>query len=115
MLIGNRIRDLRIERNLSQQELADILSVTKVSICGYEIGKRTSSLETFILLADYFGVSTDYLLGRTDNIDVEEDNISKGTREEVNIIKEIKNYPSLYSKFLKSPKRYTSLVYNKLK
>ena len=51
MLIGKRIKDMRLEKGLSQQELGDLLGVTKVSVCGYENGTRTPSLETFGLLA----------------------------------------------------------------
>ena len=71
MLIGKRIKDLRIEKGLSQQELGDMIGVTKVSICGYENGTRIPSLESFGLLADVFGTTTDYLLGieRKQNID----------------------------------------------
>ena len=64
MLIGKRIKDLRTQRKLSQQELGDLLGVTKVSVCGYENGSRTPSLDTFKVIADEFGVATDYLLGR---------------------------------------------------
>ena len=52
MLIGKRIKDMRLEKGMSQQELGDMIGVTKVSICGYENGTRTPSLETFCILAD---------------------------------------------------------------
>ena len=38
MLIGKRIKDMRLEKGMSQQELGDMIGVTKVSICGYENG-----------------------------------------------------------------------------
>ena len=66
MLIGKRIKDMRLEKGMSQQELGDMIGVTKVSICGYENGTRTPSLETFCILADIFDTTTDYLLGRED-------------------------------------------------
>ena len=64
MLIGKRIKDMRLEKGMSQQELGDMIGVTKVSVCGYENGTRTPSLETFCILADIFETTTDYLLGR---------------------------------------------------
>ena len=45
MLIGKRIKELRLERKMSQQELGDMIGVTKVSICGYENGTRTPFLK----------------------------------------------------------------------
>ena len=64
MFVGQRLKALRKEKNLSQQALGDALGITKVSICGYENGTRIPSLETFVMLADFFGVTTDYFLGR---------------------------------------------------
>ena len=55
---------MRLEKGMSQQELGDMIGVTKVSVCGYENGTRTPSLETFCILADIFETTTDYLLGR---------------------------------------------------
>ena len=116
MLIGKRIKDMRLEKGLSQQELGDLLGVTKVSICGYENGTRTPSLETFGLLAEVFNTTTDYLLGREITI-IEEDtkeylgNISK---DDINIIKELKDNTKLYEKLLKDSKRYVSLINKKM-
>ena len=44
MLVGQRIKELRIEKGISQQELGDLIGVTKVSICGYENGTIIPSL-----------------------------------------------------------------------
>lgn len=63
---GERLKRLRIEKKLTQSELGNIINVTKVSISGYENGNRSPDTDTLQKLADYFGVSTDYLLGRTD-------------------------------------------------
>lgn len=66
LLNGERLRLLRKERNLTQTELGNKINVTKVSISGYESGNRTPDTDTLQRLADFFEVSTDYLLGRTD-------------------------------------------------
>ncbi len=63
---GERLKQLRKERQLTQTELGDKINVTKVSISGYENGNRSPDTDTLQRLADFFGVSTDYLLGRTD-------------------------------------------------
>ncbi len=48
-----------------QEQLGELINVTKVSISGYENGNRTPDTDTLRRLADVFGVSTDYLLGRS--------------------------------------------------
>lgn len=56
---------LRNERQLSQQELADALGISKSSINMYERGERQPNFEVLETIADYFNVNIDYLLGRT--------------------------------------------------
>ena len=63
-MIGQRIRDLRKQKKMSQSELAKIIGVTQTTITAWETGKAEPSSSTVANLADYFGVTTDYLLGR---------------------------------------------------
>lgn len=66
MNMYERIRNLREDRDLTQSAIAELLHCTQVCYSNYETGKRdmpTGALET---LADFYGVSVDYLLGRTD-------------------------------------------------
>ena len=65
MDFGERLKELRKQKKLTQQQLGDVVHVSKVSISGYERGERSPDRETLTALADYFGVSTDYLLGRS--------------------------------------------------
>lgn len=69
-MLGERLKKLRNERKITQEELGKIVNVTKVSISGYENGNRNPDTETLQKLADFFNVSTDFLLGRTDEPDV---------------------------------------------
>ncbi len=62
-----RLKFLRNERKISQLKLAMDLGLNQNSISRYENGEREADYKTLILLADYFDVSIDYLLGRTDN------------------------------------------------
>lgn len=66
LLNGERLKQLRKEKKLTQTELGNKINVTKVSISGYESGNRSPDTDTLQRLADFFEVSTDYLLGRTD-------------------------------------------------
>jgi transcriptional regulator with XRE-family HTH domain len=64
-MIGRRIKELRTEKGLTQQELAEILNVSSMSISFYENEQRKPDSDFIISVSKYFGVSTDYLLGKT--------------------------------------------------
>lgn len=63
-MLSQRIRELRKLRLMSQVELADKLGVTKQSISNWENDNIQPSIDMLVKIADYFGVSTDYLLGK---------------------------------------------------
>lgn len=62
-----RLKLLRKQKNISQLKLAMDLDLTQNSISRYETGEREADYATLIRFADYFNVSIDYLLERTDN------------------------------------------------
>lgn len=64
-MIYENIRNLREDNDKTQTELADYLHVKQTTYSKYELGKINIPIEVFIKLADYYGVSVDYLLGRT--------------------------------------------------
>lgn len=63
----DRLRDLRVEHNLGQKDIADKVGLTRNAISNYEQGTREPSLDVLKALCDYFDVSADYLIGRTDD------------------------------------------------
>ncbi len=62
-----RIRNLREDRDLTQRELAEILCCSQRVYSDYEWGVLDIPTEILIRLADYYGVSVDYILNRTDD------------------------------------------------
>lgn len=66
MKISERIRQLRIKNNMTSKEFSKIFGISESSVSLYENGKRKPNLELIIEIANYFNVSTDYLLGITD-------------------------------------------------
>lgn len=58
------LKELREQKRLTQSELAQIFFVNQITISQYERGTRQLSIEMLIKYADYFHVSTDYILGR---------------------------------------------------
>lgn len=67
MDIGNRLKELRTEKHVTQKEVASTLGLSITCYAGYEQGYRFPDLDILAKIADYFSVSTDYLLGREDD------------------------------------------------
>ena len=61
-----RIRDIRMDRGLTQEDVAKILHVSQNTYSQYVIGTTRYPLDAVVTLAEFYGVSVDYLLGRTD-------------------------------------------------
>jgi transcriptional regulator with XRE-family HTH domain len=63
----NRIRDLREDKDLNQTQVAKMLGMSQTGYSKYETGENDIPTSILIKLADFYNVSTDYLLNRTDN------------------------------------------------
>ena len=61
----NRLRDLREDKDLKQRDIADMLKVHQTTYSDYELGRLNIPVSTLHILADFYNVSIDYLLGRT--------------------------------------------------
>ncbi len=69
-----KIKELRVEKGIDQQTLAQALKIGKGSISNWEVGRTEPSIDYILSLANYFEVSTDYLLGRSNDIGVVQTN-----------------------------------------
>ncbi len=65
--VGNRLKELRKEKNMTQRQLSIIFNVSQESISSYERNKSNPSFDILCMYADQFDVSVDYILGRTNN------------------------------------------------
>ncbi len=72
MEFAKRLKYLRLKNNISQKELAKLLNVGVSTISNYETGRNEPSYEKLIILAKYFNVSIDYLLGYSENKKIDE-------------------------------------------
>ena len=66
-MLATRLRQLRKDANLSQDEVSRVIGVTQSAYGYYETGRNTPIVENLVKLAKFFDVTTDYLLGQTDN------------------------------------------------
>ena len=80
---GNKLKLLRLQDNMTQEQLAQKLNLTKSVISAYETGLRLPSYDVLIRIAKIFNVSTDYLLGLEHNQEVD---LSGLSQEEINAL-----------------------------
>ncbi len=66
-MFQNRVKRLRQERGLTQVEFAKAFGISKATIAMWEVGNRCPDLDTVSRIADFFGVTTDYLLCKSDS------------------------------------------------
>ncbi|WP_346355292.1 helix-turn-helix transcriptional regulator [Azotosporobacter soli] len=66
MNFSSRLKELRIQADASQKDLAALVGISPRSFRYYESGEKEPNIATLITLADYFKVSLDYLVGRSD-------------------------------------------------
>jgi len=85
------IKRLREEKGLSQKDVAEHLGITRQAIASYELAKREPDYETLHKLADFFGVSADYLLGRSGSKDKNAVTVGKN----IDLIKGDRTYEEL--------------------
>ena len=64
MIFSERLKELRLEKDLSQKDIADLVHVNRVTYTNWEKGNREPSFENLIKLADLFEVSLDWFFGR---------------------------------------------------
>ena len=117
MILGSRIKSLRKAKGLTQEQLANLINVTKVSICCYEKGNRTPNLETFIDLVNVLDTNPNYLLGTDVKVVAEDEEEYSITlpKEDIQIINEIRKNKDLINYLREDPKRGVEYIVKKTK
>jgi transcriptional regulator with XRE-family HTH domain len=86
MSMGERLRELRLLRNISQEEVARHIGITRSAYSHYEINNRQPVYETLIKLSAYFDVSLDYIIGGTTSKHKTETSDIQDTREIMHLL-----------------------------
>ena len=81
MYFGIRLKELRTQKHITQQELADKVDLVKSSISAYEKSLKYPSVEVLIKLCNYFNVSSDYLLGLSDKKEIKKYDLTEEKTE----------------------------------
>nr|BDD46661.1 hypothetical protein 4 [Bacillales bacterium] len=101
--LGKRIKKLREKQNIFQKRLATALGISNVQLSRYESGDRKPDPETITAIANFFDVSTDYLLGRTDIPEPTTHTVAgqeiELTPEEAKVFQEMKKHPQFAPMF----------------
>lgn len=90
----NKLAELRKERNMSQKEFSKIFNVAQNTISQWEQGKRNMDTEILLKLADFFQVTTDYLLGRSGAVSRPARTFALSASEEL-LVKKYRTLPPL--------------------
>lgn len=91
---ANRFKKLREERGLSQSDLAKELNISRGSVSFYENGSRSPDIKVLADICNYFHVTSDYMIGLSDNKTIESSNIGVEiglTDEAINVLKSKKS------------------------
>lgn len=75
-MLNKRIKELRCSHGMNQVELAKELAVTKQTVSNWENNNIQPSVDMLVKISDYFSVSTDYLLGKSDRLTINVDGLS---------------------------------------
>jgi len=109
-MLSTRLTSLRKGKKKTQLEMADYLGITRPAYTAYERGTRQPDYEILQKLADFFEVSTDYLLGRTDSKENNNKILVAGQEvtlspEELKLFEELKKHPVMFHDLASDPEK----------
>ena len=94
MSFGNRLYELRKSKNVSQEELAELLDVSRQSISKWENDKAYPEMTRLLFMSDYFGVSLDYLIRGTENV------ANAENKEKTSVTYQTRNLLTVWNNFI---------------
>ena len=94
MSFGNRLYELRKSKNVSLEELAELLDVSRQSISKWENDKAYPEMTRLLFMSDYFGVSLDYLMRGTENV------ANAENKEKTSVTYQTRNLLTVWNNFI---------------
>lgn len=109
-MLPERLIKLRKENKKTQQQIADYLGITRPAYTAYERGNRQPDYEILQKLADFYDVTVDYLLGRTDTPETENTVTVAGksvslSPDELRVFEELKKHPIMFHDLAADPEK----------
>ncbi|PFW04155.1 XRE family transcriptional regulator [Bacillus thuringiensis] len=92
-MFGQRLKALRLEKGMTQQQLADFLDIEKSNISRFESGKQSPSSDNRVKMAKLFNVSVDYMLGLSEHKSLDKEKSEKISKEAANLMEKINKLP----------------------
>lgn len=115
LVFQKRLKEIRKDRDLTQETLGRAIYVSKQEVCLYENGKRTPPIDVLIRIANFLEVDFLWLIGMELEYPKAENRIVSLSEEDIKIIDALKKDSNLYEKFLENPDRAISDITNHLK
>ena len=113
-ILSNRLKSLRINNNLTQEQLATILHLSKTSISNYENEKRMISIDTLVTISNLYKVDLNYLVGLELNASMNNNTIVRISSEEYELLLKLRNCGKLYIDLIKNMNNTIKQIKNKL-
>ena len=88
-IVCNRIKNLRLKKDITQSELCEAIEVNRITYSGYENYRAEPPMEVLVRIADYYHVSLDYIAGRTKNPNGLTDEVNNADSEKLSQLQEI--------------------------
>lgn len=101
-MFSDALRELRKQKKLNQSALAEIVGMSQATIAAWENGTRKPDVETISFLADYFGVTVDYLMGRDEHVQEEQGTVPAYLQESYDLLLQLT--PEEYADILEMAK-----------
>lgn len=116
MIIGERLKEARVNMKMSQETLGSMLGVSKVSICGYETGTRTPNMKNFLRLIEILDLDVKYVLGLDVKVVNEDGEVYpvKMAKNDIATIEALKTNRELYNMFCSEPLETVEKIKGKL-
>lgn len=112
-ILGKRLRSLRESQDIKQNEFANKIGISNVVLSRYESGERRPDYETLEKIADYFNVTTDYLLGRSNTPNLSEEDEFQAFKNNPDLERWYKELPNSDEEDLKALKQMWEIIRKK--